>query len=293
MGNYGVVNEYSNISYAPSTESHILAQGLPAPGLPNGYLADTFDNPNTLRYDAEASLSAQPHAFSTGALNLTNPTYAGYGYGGVPPAPQYYSNPSNYNERPFATDTVPIGDNIFPTGSTSYNTGQPIANNPVYMPSSNNPFAPLDNGLMTEDSFALSPNKYNTGQASANYPFPMHGSNNPIVPIDIGFTTGGPIALSPNNYTAGRALTNNSLPMATSNNHLIPVDMVSPVRPRRTCKNCNETFRRQSDLERHALKHGPKNIKCQVQGCKYRTYRNDKLREHVGRRHPAAGSRST
>ena len=78
--------------------------------------------------------------------------------------------------------------------------------------------------------------------------------------------------------------------MPTSNSALIPVDIGPPIPQRALCTKCNQTFGRQADLERHALKHRPKNIKCHVQGCKYRTYRKDKLGEHVRRRHPARGA---
>ena len=291
-GNGSVINECSNNNYAPFNESYSFAQRLPAIGIANRYLPDSFDFPNTLRFDTNALLSAQPHAFSSGALKLTNPRYAEGGYGGDPAAHQYYSGPPSYNEHPFAIDTASIGTNTLATRSTSYTNGRAIANNPVPMPVSNNPTVPLDIGLMTEGPFPPTPNVYNAGQASAYSPFLMHGPNNPILPMDMGLTAEGPSALSPNNYTTGQTSANNPLPIPASNSALIPVDIGSPTPQRALCTQCNQDFSRQSDLERHAKKHGPKNIKCQVQGCKYRTYRNDKLGDHMRCRHPAAGSHS-
>ena len=285
VGNYDVANEYNNKCYAPSTQSNNFAQGLLAADIPSRYVAGSLDVPNALRYDANASLSAQPHAFSTGALNLTNPTYAEYS--GVAPATQYCSGPSNDIERPFATDGASIGSNDFATASVNYINGQFKANNPIPMPVSNNPILPLGIGLMTEDPIPLPPNMYPTGRAPANNPVPMPTSNNHILPMEMGLMTEGPNPLSPNNYIAGRALTSKPHPVPTSNSTLIPVDIRPPVPQRALCKKCDRTFGRQSDLERHAKKHGPKNIKCQVQGCKYRTYRNDKLGEHMIRRHAA------
>lgn len=55
------------------------------------------------------------------------------------------------------------------------------------------------------------------------------------------------------------------------------------------CTTCFRTFKRPSDLERHAKKHRPDSRihQCPVQGCEYRSnYRKDKLREHVKRCHP-------
>ena len=241
-----------------------------------------------MRYDANPSLSAQPQVFSTGALNLTSSRYTEGGYGGVPAAHQYYSDPPYF---PFATDAAFNGTDIFAARSTSYTNGQAIANNPVYMPVSNNPIVPLDTGLMTEDPFALSPNIYTTGQASANYPFSMLASNNSIVPMNDGFTTGGPFAVPPNIYTPGQASANSPLPVPMSNSALILVDIGPPVPQRPLCTQCNQPFSRQSDLDRHAKKHqpGPKEFKCNVQGCKYESHRKDKLREHVRRRHPGMG----
>ena len=289
MGNFSVINESSSNNYAPFNESHGFAQGLPAVGIANRYHADSFDYPDTSRFDTNASSSAQPHAFSTGALNLTSLGYAEGGYGGVPAALQYYSDPSNYS---FATDAALNGTDTFATASNPYTNVHVVANNPLPMPVSNDPIGTPDIGLMTEDPLALSPNMYNTGRASASYPFSMQGSKDPILPMDLGLMTEDPFARSRNIYTTSQASANNPLPMPTPNSALIPIDTGPPVPQRALCKKCNQTFKRQSDLERHAKKHGPKNVKCQVHGCKYRTYRNDKLGEHMRRRHPAAGSHS-
>ena len=285
----GFVNEYGNNSYAPFIESNISVQGPPAAGISNRYLADSFDYSDHLRFNANASLSTQPQAFGTGAFDLTNPSRAEGRHGGGYASLQYCTDPSSYSGRPYNTHA---GINDFAIESTSYTNGQAIANNPLPMPVSNNPIVPMNIGSMTGSSIGLLSNIYTTGQASGNYPFSMQGSNNPIAPMDTGLMPESSIGLSPNNYTAGRASSNNPLPMPTSNSVLVPVDIAPPTQQRALCKTCNQPFKRQSDLERHAKKHGPKNVKCQVHGCKYRTYRSDKLREHVTRRHPAAGSHS-
>lgn len=290
-GNHSVINECSNNNYAPFNENHSFAQRLPAAGIANRYLADSLGYPDAPRFDTNALSSAQPHVFSTGALNLTNPTYAGYS--GVPPTTRYSSGPSNYIERPFAADAAFNGTNTFASGSTTYTNGQAIANNLVPMPVSNNPILPLDMGLMTGNPFALPPDMHTTGRASANYPFSMQDSNNSIAPMDMGLMAEGPFALPPNMYTTSQASANNPLPMPTSNNALIPVDIGPPNPQRAPCKKCNQTFKRQSDLVRHAKKHqsGPKNWKCVTRGCNYASYRKDKLVDHMRRRHAAGGSR--
>ena len=287
--NLSVVNEYGNNSYAPFTARNISVQGLPAAGISNRYLADSLDYPNHLRFNTNALLSTQPQAFDTGAFDLTNPSCAEGRHGSDHASLQYSTGPSSYSSRPFTTHA---GINNFAVGSTSYTNGQAIANNPVHMPVSNNRILPLDMGLMTEDPFALPPNMYTTAQASANYPYPMHESNNPIASMDIGLITEGPFALSPNIYNTEQASANNPPPIPASSRALNPVDIRPPVPQRALCKKCNQTVKRPSDLKRHALKHGPKNIKCQVHGCKYRTYRKDKIGEHMRRHHPAAGSHS-
>ncbi|KAM0796002.1 hypothetical protein BDR22DRAFT_893691 [Usnea florida] len=255
VGNFSVINESSSNNYAPFNESHSFAQGLPAAGIANRYLADSFNYPYISSFDTNASSSAQPHAFSTGALSLTSPTYAESGYDDVPPALQYYSGPSNYNEHPFTSDAASIGNNTFATPSANYTNGHFIANSP----------------------------------------FPMAVSNNPVVPMDVGFAAEGPTTLSPDIYThtLGQVSAINPLPMPTSNNALIPVDG-PPIQQRALCTQCPRTFSRLSDLERHAKKHlpGPKEFKCHAHGCKYESHRKDKLVEHMRRRHPAAGSHS-
>ena len=146
---------------------------------------------------------------------------------------------------------------------------------------------------MNEGPILLPSNIYNTGQASAYYSIPMHGFNNPN-PTDMGLMTESLTALPPNIYTASQVSANNPLPIPTSNNDLIPVDIGPQISQRPSCPECDQTFSRQSDLERHAKNHqsGPKEFKCHAQGCKYESHRKDKLVEHMRRRHPAAGSHS-
>ena len=189
-----VINEYNNSSYAPSTESNNFAQGPLAADISNRYVAGSFDDSNALRYDANASLSAQPQIFSTGAFDFTSTTYAEGGYGGVPAA-LGHSDPSVY---PFATDAAFNGTDTFATASYPSTNGHDVANNPLPMTVFNNPIVPLDIGLMTEGPIPLPPSVYNTGQASANYPFPMHGSHGPILPMDMGLMTASSTGLPQN-----------------------------------------------------------------------------------------------
>lgn len=74
-----------------------------------------------------------------------------------------------------------------------------------------------------------------------------------------------------------------------------PFDIGPPIPPRPTCTECNQTFGRKADLDRHARIHqADSNVfQCQVEGCKYSNYRKDKLDEHVKRRHQALGTAST
>lgn len=74
-----------------------------------------------------------------------------------------------------------------------------------------------------------------------------------------------------------------------------PFNVGQPVLPRPKCTECNQTFGRQADLDRHAKIHqaDSKVFQCQVEGCKYSSYRKDKLNEHVKRRHQASSAAST
>ena len=63
--------------------------------------------------------------------------------------------------------------------------------------------------------------------------------------------------------------------------------------PRPICPDCNQSFSRPSDLERHAKKYQPDLVtfKCHVQGCKYKgSYRKDKVQAHVKSCHPSGGA---
>ena len=72
-------------------------------------------------------------------------------------------------------------------------------------------------------------------------------------------------------------------------------DIAPEASTRPTCGICNRVFSRQADLDRHAKKHqaDSKVFRCRVAGCEYRSYRKDKLDDHVRRRHPALAAAST
>ncbi|MCJ1455025.1 hypothetical protein MMC28_005379 [Mycoblastus sanguinarius] len=62
-----------------------------------------------------------------------------------------------------------------------------------------------------------------------------------------------------------------------------------------TCAQCNKSFTRLSDLERHAKGHeaGPKEFQCPVGGCEYKgSYRKDKLAVHMRSCHNIVVQRS-
>ena len=92
--------------------------------------------------------------------------------------------------------------------------------------------------------------------------------------------------------TNGQAVAESPVTLPASNSALIPFDVGPPTLPRPVCTECNQAFGRQSDLERHAKKHLPdtKIFQCQINRCKYSSYRKDKLGEHVRRRHSAKGT---
>ena len=93
-------------------------------------------------------------------------------------------------------------------------------------------------------------------------------------------------------HTAEYGGTQSPIPVPAFNGTLMSLDIGPPVPLRPTCTECNETFGRQSDLERHAKGHqaGSKIFQCQAEGCTYSNYRKDKLRDHVRRRHSSEGT---
>ena len=62
----------------------------------------------------------------------------------------------------------------------------------------------------------------------------------------------------------------NSIPM--QNLPVAATNMVMPAQAPPACPNCQRTFTRVADLERHAKKHRPgsKAFQCAIKGCKYR-----------------------
>ena len=82
------------------------------------------------------------------------------------------------------------------------------------------------------------------------------------------------------------------MPVAPPLNHAVDqtsntFNNTGPVLARPTCIQCGRDFGRQSDLNRHMKKHQPdaQVFRCQVEGCKYSSIREDKLKEHSRRPH--------
>ena len=82
------------------------------------------------------------------------------------------------------------------------------------------------------------------------------------------------------------------MPAAPPLNHAVdqtsnPFNNAGPALARPTCMECGRDFGRQSDLKRHMKKHQPdaRVFWCQVEGCRYSSIREDKLKEHSRRPH--------
>lgn len=209
-------------------------------------------------------------------------------------------------------DGISIPDTSYP-----YACGSAVAtaypNNHVYSPLVDpNPLQ------LTEDTFATSA-AYNNGLAFPNAPYPYNWEEAAAPgPTDYyvgtGFQDPDPSFPMMDSYptsTTGNSYYQHQLPapitdapfgaafeppnaVSTANNGVIPVYSVHEAPPRPTCTNCNRSFGRQADLDRHAKKHqaDPNAFRCAVAGCGYSSYRKDKLNEHVRRRHRVAAASS-
>ena len=137
---------------------------------------------------------------------------------------------------------------------------------------------------------AESSNKH-TFAAHWNFPDPSRHIEQPFA-TDAASIGNNILLTGPSNYNNGQVVAENPLPIPMSNNTFIPFDIRPPVPPRPMCTECNQTFSRQSDLERHAKIHqaGPKAFQCQVAGCKYSSSRKDRFDDHVRRRHSSKGT---
>ena len=154
-----------------------------------------------------------------------------------------------------------------------------------------------DHVLFNVDRMAI-PSAIHHGSANARYSTNAANIHDGLLPIDnlaalnpeydgagagpqnAGFNpqSSGPTfavgsALSPSN-TSGSVTAPDGRPRYTGVDHR--------GRPRWVCENCDKTFGRSSDMQRHAQKHsGVLQYRCNVVGCSYPgSYRQDKLEQH-------------
>lgn len=169
------------------------------------------------------------------------------------------------------------------------------------------PFEWSDHLRVVESPFSDQPHVFGTGPVDLLSPAPADSWNNDIPAAhwhnpdrsryleqpfasnaaSIGNNT---VLTGPTFYNNGQIGAGNPFPIPASNINLVPFDIGPPIPPRPMCRECHQTFGRQSDLERHAKIHeaGSKVFQCHFQDCSYSSSRKDKLGEHVRRRHASA-----
>lgn len=133
----------------------------------------------------------------------------------------------------------------------------------------------------------------NTLSPAAHWPSPnVLGYTGHPFATDAASIANQPPLTGPLLHTNELAVAESAFTTPVLNNTPIHFDIGPPTPQRPTCTECNQTFGRPSDLERHAKTHqeGAKVFQCDVKGCKYGSKRKDKLRDHVRRRHPAEAS---
>lgn len=137
---------------------------------------------------------------------------------------------------------------------------------------------------LMEPVAAESSNQY-TQAAHWQYPHQTDDTHHPFA-TNPGFLGNNTILTGSRIDTNEQPAAESPFPTPASNGTPVNVNTGPPLPPRPMCKECNKTFGRQSDLERHAKSHQANSkVSCPVAGCKYSSYRKDKLDEHVGRRH--------
>lgn len=208
-------------------------------------------------------------AFATGATYsdvAAGPnTLIPYTWG--PAATTAYS--SNYTSAPFiASEPLHLNEHTFATGA-AYNGGN--ADSGV-------PWAPVATTQFT-DHFNDSGFQYAdpTLQMMSPYTTDVNGRSNAYQDRITAPSFNTPLELTGNLQGTPHATHDSGLDLA-------------PQRP--TCTNCNKSFTRKADLDRHAKKHQPnaKAFRCGVVGCTFDNYRKDKVSVHIRRRHGGVGA---
>ncbi len=249
--------------------------------------------------------SAVDISYNDNACTPPLPSTAGASGGRLGASSEYPGLPSSVGELPVVNN---YDDNSYApcTGSSSHAQRPSVAD----LPNKRNAAAfDWPDALCSEDpSFLGRPHDFSKGSvnfidpahagvrngniplAHWHYPYPSGYSEQPFA-TDAASITLNTLLTGPTVYTNEQTVAGNRLPTHVSTNNPIHIDIGPATPPRPKCTECQQTFGRQSDLERHAKTHqaGPKDFQCQVAGCKYSSNRKDKFGEHLRRRHPSAG----
>ena len=176
---------------------------------------------------------------------------------------------SNYNFAPLIASTPShLIENTFATGA-AYNGGNA------------NPGAPWGPAASTDftDSF---------GDLGPQYADPTLPTMSPFAADANGTGNDYQGRIAPPSFNTPSEATVD-LPKTPHATHESDLDL-APQRP--TCAECNKSFTRKADLDRHAKKHqaDAKVFRCGVVGCTFDNYRKDKVSVHIRRRHGGVGA---
>lgn len=286
--NRGAAADQYNSAYGPLTNSN------PAPFDGRTFAAGKG-------YNGDNALPTAPfcHSWETAgdAAHLDNHAFA----------PLINSNTSRLTESTFAAG-VSYGDvAASPNPPIPYTWG-PAA---TTAHSSDHIFAPLiaSRPLHTiENTFATGA-AYHGGNANPSAPWGPEAHTDYMDPFsDLGLQYAGPTLPMMRPFAANANGTGNDYqgrttapsfntpleatvdhPKTPHATHESDLDL-APKRP--TCAECNKSFTRKADLDRHAKKHqvDAKVFRCGVAGCTFDNYRKDKVSVHIRRRHGGVGT---
>ena len=225
-------------------------------------------------------------------------------------APAIHSNNNSFapsvlsplSENTFATNATHNGGITYPTAPNAYTAvaGAPAGpmNNNAFAPSINSNLSPLTRSTFATNAtynggitHPTAPNPHALGGAAPaelmnHYMGPGFHYQDTTLPMMNSFAAHTNSNAYPVQFPAtslntqpGAAIDPPNSSHTTHNSDDVPLVLA---RPRPTCSTCNRSFSRQADLARHAKSHkaDAKIFRC---GCGYRSYRKDKLGEHVSR----------